>query len=265
MGAAIQSLSEEERWRHLVEEHGAYSSGLKPPVMALTFLRAWGSVSAPVLVSAADGHQYVVKGRHNGRMIVNDQLIGLLGCALGAPVGEVALVNVPDQLVVAEPCMAHLSPGVCHGSRFVPGCSDDREEIQPVDMDANRARFAGLAVLYGWICASDHQVIYRKSSPKLVYSVDHGHFFPGGPQWTAASLVGAGPASPDPIIMSRCGLNPADLSNARERLVVITDEVIAEAIAAIPADWDFPTDDRAAMGKYLAGRRDGILAQIPAA
>ncbi len=64
--------------------------------------------------------------------------------------------------------------------------------------------------------------------------------------------------------MVSCGLSPSDLSNARERLIVIADEVIAEAIATIPADWDFPMDDRVAMGRYLADRRDAILAQIPA-
>ena len=45
-------------------------------------------------------------------------------------------------------------------------------------------RCALLAVMYGWFQAGDNQLLYRKTPPELVFSVDHGHFFPGGPEWT---------------------------------------------------------------------------------
>jgi hypothetical protein len=67
------------------------------------------------------------------------------------------------------------------------------------DVPDNRPRFAALAVLYGWIPAGDAQLIYRQTVSHLVYSVDHGHFFPGGPNWTLAGLSGFVPLSPSPI------------------------------------------------------------------
>ena len=73
------------------------------PVRALTYIRKWGSASAPVLLTCDDNHAYVVKGAYAKRQIMNDHVVAHLGIYLKAPVGEVARVEVTAELVENEP------------------------------------------------------------------------------------------------------------------------------------------------------------------
>jgi hypothetical protein len=222
---------------------------------AQTFLKAFGTFSQPVLVSCDDGRDYVVKGQQVGRAIVNDQIVAHLGAAMGAPTGEVALVEIPAELIAIEPQLRHITPGVAHGCLYIENCTE-RAAIQHVMLPENRERFAALAILYGWMDAHDHQFIYRNVAPELVYSVDHGHFFPNGPNWTPESLQTAPPPAPDATLMADCMLDHKLLHSACSRLGMIDDEHIATILAVPPMTWACPLGDRVALGAYLADRRD---------
>src|SRR5574341_1706370 len=56
-------------------------------IFAHTFIQKGSSFSRPVWLECEDGKIYVVKGRHAGRSIFNDQMIARLGRAMNAPVG----------------------------------------------------------------------------------------------------------------------------------------------------------------------------------
>jgi hypothetical protein len=74
---------------------------------------------------------------------------------------------------------------VFHASHWIPDCEDSGEiNLQSVH---EKFRFALLAILYGWLQAQNRQFLYEKPS-KLVYSHDHGHFFPNGPNWKRSDL-----------------------------------------------------------------------------
>jgi len=99
----------------------------------------------------------------------------------------------------------------------------------------------------------------------LVFSVDHGHFFPGDPPpfWSAADLDTAATAVPDPTIMAGCGLSRDDLQATGERLAATaTDDALAAIVAGIPDGWDFPREERIAMVRFLTRRRDEILSHL---
>ncbi len=150
------------------------SACLKRPkaVKAMTFLKKWGSFSKPVALKCDDGGEYVVKGlqaaQQMGRPICNEQIVGRLGQQLGAPIPELALVEVTQQLIAIEPELSHLQPGVCHGIRLMNNCTD-RKWLEHFNVIDNRPRFAALAVLYGWIPSNDNQLIYETAPPYLVY------------------------------------------------------------------------------------------------
>lgn len=228
-------------------------------VSARTFVQEWQSYSHPVALACDDGEIYVVKGRqlNNGRVAVNEQIVGRLGMKLGAPVGQVVLVEISAELLAIEPRLQHLPSGLAHGSLHVPDCTD-RMLIDHATVPANRSRFARLAFLYGWMHAGDHQLIYSKSE-NIVYSVDHGHFFPGGPDWTTATIRSAPSARIDPLF-DPCALTPDEIAEARAALDAITNAEIAMAIAAPPSSWNFSLDDRVAMADYVARRREDLLA-----
>lgn len=125
-------------------------------------------------------------------------------------------------------------------------------------------RLALLAVLYGWTQADDHQYLYRNVRPNLVYSVDHGDFFPGQGGWSRVTLEAAGAAEPDAAICVPCGLTTEELRPAAERLIAIGPEEIATAVALPPDEWDISLEDRIALAQFLTRRKNDLLNQLHA-
>ena len=160
------------------------------PLRAVTFRRGWSSKARPVLMRYKDGHEYVVKGQQAGRQIVNDRIIAHLGLTINAPVGEPRVIEVPAELVEIERNLSHIFPGTAHGTRFIPDCFDSWELIATSELE-NRPRLTRLAILYSWVLANDWQFLFKKNPPRLIYSIDHGHFFPGGPEWSEQQLLEA--------------------------------------------------------------------------
>lgn len=234
------------------------------PVQAETYLGKKGSsFSNPVDLMCNDGNIYVVKGRKAGRAdvsraIVNDHIVGRLGALLGAPVPQIALVEIPLELIAAQPEMQHMIPGIAHGSRSVEGVSE-KLGLQHHDLPENRSRFALLAVLYGWVIANDQQFFYNNEEPYLVYSFDHGHFFPDGPKWTDASLAQHPRAELDRQIVQRCSLLDEEVRDAVEQLRLIDNRAIAEVVAGPPDEWGLTQAERVTLFQYLAGRSDQLL------
>ena len=230
------------------------------PVEAHTFLRSWPSASSPVLLACDDGGKYVVKGSNSGRTPVNEQVVGRLAGRIEAPVPQVRLVNVSAELIRAEPNIAHLQPGLSHGSSWIPNCTD-RQGMQYTSVQENRERFARLAILYSWVRANDHQCIYEKSPPNRVWSVDHGHFFPNGPGWTIQSLRTASVVELDGWF-GPCGLCSEEFRSACETLRSVTVADIASVVGGLPADWSVSQDERVALAGYIHVRRDGLIALV---
>jgi hypothetical protein len=245
-------------WRRTIQE----ATTRRPdPIVAHTYRNRWQTASSPVLLACDDGEEYVVKGRQLGRVLINEQVIGRIGRALGAPVTDVALVDVPEALVQMEADMSHMPAGISHGNRWIPDCSE-RAWIQYTDEPQNRPRFALLAVLYGWVVPSDPQMIYENTAPHFVHSIDHAWFFPGGPNWTVDTLRAAPSPVPDATIVSECGLSNDELREAARRLSDVTDAAIAEAVAIPPEDWGISLDERVALAIYLAERRGKLASSL---
>lgn len=235
----------------------AHATGHQADVVGQTYLKSWASASSPVLLACSDGQDYVVKGRQNGRMIVNDRIVGLLGRLMKAPVGEVVLVEVPSQLISAEPAVSHMDQGLSHGSLLLRNCTE-REALLHTTETENRGRFARLAVLYGWVRASDHQFIYENAPPHRVHSVDHGHFFEQGPNWSEAGLAGTPPPVLDQTLEAACQFSPAEVAAAVNDLRGITHEQIVGVVASVPVDWGLTMQETVTLAQYLCDRRDQL-------
>jgi hypothetical protein len=221
------------------------------------------SFSSPVVLACSDGHDYVVKalGKQPNfhRALCNDQIIGRLARAIGAPVPDVAIVDVPPSLIQLEPDLGGLEGGLAHGSKYISDASKTRQGIAFQNLSENRIRFALLAILYGWaFVQSDHQFFYQDGT-NLVFSFDHGHFFPGGPQWTIEGLNGAPPVMPDSVICNACQFAPDELAEARRRLSAVTFDSIAVAVAAPPISWGLNLDDRVALAIHMESRKNELM------
>ncbi|MBD1862334.1 MULTISPECIES: HipA family kinase [Trichocoleus] len=230
------------------------------PILLLDFGgQDWRSAARPVLARGIDQKQYIVKGKQAGRQIVNDQIVARLGVAMGAPVGEPKIVEISPDLLELYPQYDFLKPGTAHATRFISNCSDDREPIQFAQHTDNRARFALLSVLFGWVYSQDKQFLYQKHYPNLVYSVDHGHFFPNGPQWTIANLRTISRAEVDPDLVSVCGLNQDEVKSALLMLAGVTEATIIQAVASPPNEWGLTMEERIVLVEYLLRRQQELL------
>jgi hypothetical protein len=185
-----------------------------------------------------------------------------LGQLLEAPVGDVTLLNVPDALR-ADAQVADMGLGPAHAIKWIENITD-KGGLSHFDVAENRGRFASLCALYSLAGAGDHQLFYSTSEPRLVYSLDHGHFFPNGPNWTADRLTAAAPATIDPWFAA-ANLTNIELVQIRDRLAAISDTDIAEILAGPPPEWPFAQVERDALDKYLRTRRDTLLTLIPQA
>lgn len=257
----------EDKWRALLTGSGA---PVAAPVRAMTYLETRHSASRPVKVSGSDGRLYFVKGGHAGRQLVNDQLVGRLGMALGSPNATVAHVEISSDLVDIETQLhngfgnpGRFAPGVWHGSLVIDDVSNEREGFAHHGEPENRARFARLAILYGWTHGSDHQFVYNNQPPRLVHSYDHGHFFPSGPEWNIGTLTGAGLAVPDVQIVTSCGLTPDEIRAASDNLAALDpDAVILAALGNVLDHWNVSLDEKIALAVFLETRRRQLLDHI---
>lgn len=221
--------------------------------------KPWPTHAKPALFRCSDGNRYVVKGRQAGMVPGNDHLVAQLGQLIKAPVPQVRLVNVPQLLLGMQPELDYFKAGLAHGSHWHEACTD-RECILHFDVEENRQRFAALAVLFGWVrVEQDHQFVYTNNPPELVLSVDHGHCFPDGPNWTEQSLQSTPAAYPDIVIREACGLAEKEIRRAVQPLRTVTDRMIARVVAGPPENWNYPMRRRVAMARYLADRRDHLV------
>lgn len=180
-----------------------------------------------------------------------------LGLAMGAPVGQPQIVEIGTELLDVN--FSFLSPGKAHATRFIANCFDDRDTIKYKNHEENRPRFALLSVLFGWVYSQDQQFIYQKNHPNLVYSVDHGHFFPGGPDWKESDLTSAPTSVVDKKLVSSCGLTNNDIRQALIALKTVTEETIIQAVASPPDEWGITIEERVAMVEYLVKRQQELL------
>lgn len=243
----------------LADQIAACAEGRPAPLVAHTFIErpASSSYSRPVWLECEDGNIYVVKGQHAGRAVFNEHAVGILGVALGAPVPMPAQVLIPQELTTTEPRMADITPGVAHGASWIRD-TGDKQWLAYTDKLYNRARFALLSILYGWLSANDHQLIYSNQEPFRVHSVDHGHFFPKGPDWTEASLAGSPRPQPYAEIVNGCSLSEQETQQSLDALAAISSDQIAEAMGFPPDEWGVSMPERVALGKFIASRQ-GLL------
>ncbi len=222
------------------------------------------SSSHPVLVLAADEREYYLKGAQCGRALVSEQVVARLGRAMGAPVPEVRILDLPRDLVYYDQNMRGIMPGLAHGSLKIDDCSNESGRMHAHE-PANRSRYMLLAALFGLTVAGDHQFLLGDAPPRLVYSVDHGLFLPERNAWRAHNLEHHDlPRSPelDSWLARQCNFTAQEHQVACEAVANLRAEDIAAAVAAPPEAWGILPEERVALAWYLGRRRDMLLRHL---
>lgn len=237
-----------------------------PELSASVFIKRTDGATGAVLAICSDGENYYLKGRKLARLNVNEQIASHVGKAIGAPVVDVAIVQVAKEFCMsAETC--HICPGLAHASRELPRSAFDRAYRH---MPANRARFASLAILYGLLGGNDAQYLYETTRPYRVWSFDHGELFPASGdadfdtlKRTTFSSDAGGPTAYEAIV-SQVGLGRRELALAGAGLAQLTDDEIAVAVAAPPAEWGISKTGRVLRAMFLERRRESLKKRVQA-
>ena len=231
------------------------------PLQAIEYRRQWRTKSQPFLLECEDNHDYVVKTLdYGGRQLINDQLVARLGILLTAPVGQPELILIPSELINAEYRLQNIQTGLAHGCQWIPNCIDEWNLIA-TSQPENRLRLVLLATLYGWTMANDHQFLFHRDPPRLIYSVDHGHFFPSPPNWQINDLINSPVAKLDQFF-SDCHFTVDELRQAATKLRAISEIQIIQTVASIPVDWSLTIEERIVMINFLVNRQQEILSSI---
>lgn len=96
----------------------------------------------------------------------------------------------------------------------------------------------------------------------ISFSVDHGHFLPGGPTWSIATLAAAPPPTTDPQF-NALGLDPGDYAPFVQRLEAVTPRVIASFLSRVHASWGVTDTELAALGEMLLHRAPQAVPLFP--
>jgi len=222
--------------------------------------------SLPALVEADDGQEYVAKFRgagHGAKALIAELVVGEVGRALGLPVPELVLLELPKEIARAEshPEIRDLlswSTGLNIGLSFIPGAlapDISRPPLEGPEWAADVVWFDALTINPDRT-PRNANIVVRDDRAWLI---DHGSALYVHHAWT----------DPDEHARRAFGriaehvLLPfaSSIADADRRLSGSLDRAALDAIVnAVPDDWltddrfDGPAGERDAYRRYLALR-----------
>jgi hypothetical protein len=230
--------------------------------------------SLPALVEADDGQEYVAKFRgagHGAKALIAELVVGEVGRALGLPVPELVLLELPKEIARAEPHpeirdLLGWSTGLNIGLGFIPGAlapDISRPPAEGPEWAADVVWFDALTINPDRTPRNANLVVRDDRT----WLIDHGSALYVHHAWT----------DPDEHARRAFGriaehvLLPfaSSVADADARLAGRLDGPTFDAIVdAIPEDWltddrfDGPAGERDAYRRYLALRLDARAAWV---
>lgn len=217
------------------------------------------------MVRADDGGDYWCKAVNNPaspRVPANEQVAARLGVLVGISVCAPILVDVSPLVGWEFHPGLFLEQGWAHGATAVAGAFETRE-LQHRGDDDNAVRHAGFYALTDWLAGGDPQWLYSASQQNAYYSHDHGHYFPGGPDWTVATLQATG-AHATPLGVPVPGLDQTEVHRLADAIEAVTLADIEGELSRIPACWPVNDSELAALAGFVDARRQPAAGRLRA-
>jgi len=194
---------------------------------------------------------------------VNEYLIGRFAASIGAPTCEVALIEITTDHGGWEFRPGrYLEPGVACASRDVPGASEENS-LGHRRNDDNQRRHAGIYAIYDWCHGADPQWLFQANDDQRAWSHDHGHYLPGGPDWTEASLLAAVDTA-NPWHESPTDLDPNAVEEFATRLEAFSDAVAMPILQSVPVTWPVSNGELETLGHFMVRRAPRVAERLRA-
>jgi hypothetical protein len=224
------------------------------------------SAASPFLGKCSDNNNWWIKPPVVGmkRALVAEWTAGKLGSVIGAPVCEVALVDIPAQLLPYEygPGKQLVAGTGCASCDLGGTPHEVKTTLQYRDADDNGRRHAGVFAIVDWFYGNDVQWLHDTADDWTLHSHDHGWYLPpGGPDWTVDQLR-ATVATPQQPLGDPAGLDVDELNRLASAIDAVTDDQIVEVLSAVPPQWDVAPSDLECLAWYLAERRTSVAARL---
>lgn len=192
------------------------------------------------------------------KSLANEWIVAQLGGLLGAPVCEVEVATVDDdlvgELIRVDPLELRLAAGLCTASRHIEGSMECRHRLENTHADNNAIRHAGILALYDWCWGRDPQWLTVAIDDHATFSHDHGLFF-GGANWSAAALRELVDAENIvPVADGRSATSPAERSRIAELLRGISRAILVPILRRVPREWVPDPTDLEELGYFLERR-----------
>jgi hypothetical protein len=208
------------------------------------------------------GGRWWVKPLNNpqgARIPITELIVGRVGELIEAPVCEVRVVELPEELRDEEyrPGLK-MVPGYASASRDLGGCLEERDLVHR-DKDDNASRQAGVFALYDWCWGSDDQWLYVPSADYQLYSHDHGLYLSG--DWSEEALSTQVDTAHNQSRPPQ-GLRPEALRKYAEKLQSVSRAEIVGILRGVPADWPVTTTELETVGWFLERRACAVSARL---
>jgi hypothetical protein len=223
--------------------------------------------SGSFLVTADDGRDYWCKSLNNFQspaVPTNEQIVARWGNLIGVAVCTPQLVKL-DGIVdweIRPGSGRKVEAGWAHGSVAVPGAVETHALDHRTD-DDNTRRQAGLFALYDWLHGSDHQWLYSTTAQSAYSSHDHGHYFPGGPDWTPDTLTAAGTTEVK-LPFDASGLDGDELKRLADALDALTGRQLGAEASQLPDSWSRSNEELDALVAFAESRKAGCAERLRA-
>ena len=251
-----------QSWRGRIDNA---ATGPPRPLLVLPQQRSPRGGSGTFLAADSESRQWWVKplnNRQGSRVLVTEQVGGRAGALIGAPVCEVAIVEIPEELAGWRFLRdRRLEAGLAHGSAAVDQAIEERT-LGHCERDDNLIRQAGVFALYDWCWGDDPQWLFSATRDMELYSHDHGHYLPrAGLEWTVEALESHADI-PHEAPWPTKHLDRSELSRLATALREVDRGQLAAILAEIPEDWPVTTEELEALGWFLEYRAPQVAQRL---
>ncbi|HCN40119.1 MAG TPA: hypothetical protein DIS77_07480 [Rothia sp.] len=210
----------------------------------------------PIRCLAQDGQQYWCKafdGLGVGETVVNEIISIEIGKAIGAPVCDWSIVDIPDELAGTRCDDTIISRLPMFGSQLVSSVITD-DPIRYVGQDDNYHRFPRLIALWYMCNAEDIQMMYCLDEDYSVYSIDQGYWF-GSHEMSRELAPITSPAGQTRDVPRLTKPIPLEhWSSAIQALEQFNPQTLSHINRCIPGEWGVDSDIVDEMVTYAIGR-----------
>lgn len=266
MGVFVVSESTLEAWQGRLEGRCDPDDPIRIVALSTDREDRGGGGSKPFVGFDGDGQRWWIKADNNpqnGKVIVSEHIVGRMGELMGAPVCRVAVVEIPPDLEGEEYTSGRqLQAGLTHASLEVSGTENRKKSLRYPTADDNACRHVAILALYDWCWGNDAQWLYSAPRDHAVYSHDHGHYFPGGPNWTTEKLQATVDVPHE--LPTDVELDANEAERIASRIEGLDPAQIVKVLEGIPTMWPAENGELEVVGWFLERRTAPVAERLRA-